>query len=165
MAALLAGCAAPTAPSAQAEANKALVLHWLNDGDNKRQFDVAYEVFAPDVVMHHPTSPTPIVGVEAVKAGAMALAAAFEGYQGVNHDVIAEGDKVVVRWSVRGKHTGAFMGVPASGNQVDIPGISIYQVRGGKIVEAWYSVDMLDAMRQLGALPAASPAPTASPAS
>ena len=50
-------------------------------------------------------------------------------------DVIAEGDKVVVRWTLRGVHTGAMLGTPPSGREVNERVIAIFRVAGGKIAE------------------------------
>jgi predicted ester cyclase len=68
-------------------------------------------------------------------------------------DLIAEGDKVVCRWTVRATHQGEFMGVPATGKVVTWTGISITRFAGGKDVEDWESFDMLGLMQQLGAIP------------
>ena len=67
---------------------------------------------------------------------------------------LAEGDKVVQRWTFRGIHRGAFQGIPSTGRQVTLTGISIWRVDGGKIVESWHELDTLGLMRQLGAIPA-----------
>jgi predicted ester cyclase len=70
-----------------------------------------------------------------------------------NEDMIAEGDKVVTRWTMRGKHTGEWMGIAPTGKQVEGIGISIHRIAGGKIVEDWAVGDTLSVMRQLGAIP------------
>ena len=68
-------------------------------------------------------------------------------------DVIAEGDKVVVRLTSHGRHAGEFMGMPASGKEYDISEIHIFRIADGKVAEHWRDADMLGMMRQLGALP------------
>src|SRR5713101_3260858 len=65
-------------------------------------------------------------------------------------EMIAEGDKVVVRWTARGTHQGAFRGIPPTGKQVTITGVEIHRVVGGKIVEGWRKWDRMDVMQQLG---------------
>lgn len=80
------------------------------------------------------------------------------GYYLDPEDIIAEGDKVVVRATVRGVHTGPFMDTPPSGKSVAFPLIIIYRLAGGKIVEHWMQVDMLSFMQQIGAMPVATPA-------
>jgi steroid delta-isomerase-like uncharacterized protein len=69
-------------------------------------------------------------------------------------DLIAEGDKVAVRLISHGRHTGEFMGVPASGKEYDISETHIFRITGGKVVEHWLNADMLGLMQQIGALPA-----------
>src|SRR5665809_143878 len=68
------------------------------------------------------------------------------------HDLLQEGDKVVARISFVGTHTGDFMGVPASGNPVDISAIDILQFRGEQCVAHWGVMDMAGAMAQMGAV-------------
>lgn len=71
------------------------------------------------------------------------------------HDLLQEGDKVVARVSFVGTHTGEFMGVPASGNPVDINAIDILQFRGDQCVAHWGVMDMAGALAQMGAGPPA----------
>jgi predicted ester cyclase len=71
----------------------------------------------------------------------------------MSDDVIAEGDKVAVRATFRGTHTGDFMGIAPTQRQVTQPLIIIYRVDGDKIVEHWLSIDMLSFMQQLGVVP------------
>jgi steroid delta-isomerase-like uncharacterized protein len=73
-------------------------------------------------------------------------------------DVIAEGDRVVVRWTNAGTHVGEFAGMPPSGRTFVIAGIDIYRVADGRLAEHWHVVDQLAMLTQLGALPAPSAA-------
>ena len=68
-------------------------------------------------------------------------------------DLIAEGDKVVTRWRARGTHQGELMGIPPSGNPVEVTGITIHRIEGGKVVETWANYDALGMMQQVGAVP------------
>ena len=68
-------------------------------------------------------------------------------------DLFAAGDKVVSRWTARGTHKGELMGIPATGKQVEVTGMDIDQVSGGKIVGSWNSWDALGLMQQLGVVP------------
>lgn len=65
-------------------------------------------------------------------------------------DIIAEGDKVVQRFTARDTHKGEFMGIPPTGKQVTMTGIAIDRIAGSKIVENWANMDMLGMMVQLG---------------
>jgi steroid delta-isomerase-like uncharacterized protein len=74
------------------------------------------------------------------------------------HDVVAEGDTVVVRWTNAGTHVGEFAGIPATGRAFTIGGIDIYRVAGGRLSEHWHQIDQLSMLGQLGLLPAPSDA-------
>jgi steroid delta-isomerase-like uncharacterized protein len=68
--------------------------------------------------------------------------------------IVAEGDKVVVRGTVSGTHTGAdFFGVPASGKRIEWSGTDVSRVVDGKIVERWLNADIMSLMQQLGLAP------------
>lgn len=69
-------------------------------------------------------------------------------------DVIAEGDRVVVRWTNAGTHVGEFAGIPATGRTFEIAGIDIYRLDGELLAEHWHVVDQLAMLGQLGLLPA-----------
>jgi len=68
-------------------------------------------------------------------------------------DQIAEGDKVVSRWTAVGTHTGEMMGIPPTGKKATVTGISIDRIADGKIVEEWENFDELGMMQQLGLIP------------
>jgi predicted ester cyclase len=79
--------------------------------------------------------------------------AAFPRYALIAEDMIAEADKVVVRFTFRATYGGGFMNIPATGQQVAMPGIIIYRIADGKIVEHWMQVDSAALMQQLGVQP------------
>jgi len=81
------------------------------------------------------------------------IEAAFPRYELVADDLIVEGEKVVLRFALRATHQGAFMGIPATGRQVDVPGIIIYRLADNKIVEHWMQLDSAALMQQLGVQP------------
>jgi predicted ester cyclase len=68
-------------------------------------------------------------------------------------DIFVEGDKVALRWTLRGTHKGEFAGVPPTNKQVAIWGISVDRISGGKIAETWERYDTLGLMQQLGVIP------------
>jgi steroid delta-isomerase-like uncharacterized protein len=72
-------------------------------------------------------------------------------------DVIAEGDRVVVRWSQRAHHVGDFMGIPATGKVLAVTGIDIHALKDGKMAEHWDIVDLLGLLQQLGLAPQPEP--------
>jgi predicted SnoaL-like aldol condensation-catalyzing enzyme len=69
-------------------------------------------------------------------------------------DLVAEGDKVAARRSYKGTHRGELLGIPPTGKPVQIGGISIFRLAGGKITEHWEQIDGLALMQQLGVVPA-----------
>ena len=79
--------------------------------------------------------------------------AAFPRYALTAEDMIAEADKVVVRFTFRATYGGGFMNIPATGQQAAMPGIIIYRIADGKIVEHWMQVDSAALMQQLGVQP------------
>jgi steroid delta-isomerase-like uncharacterized protein len=81
-------------------------------------------------------------------------ASAFPGKRVTIEDEVAAGDRVVVRWTMRGAHEGDLMGIPASGADVTFEGLTMYRFKDGKIVEEWTFGDMLGLMQQVGAMPA-----------
>jgi predicted ester cyclase len=76
------------------------------------------------------------------------------------NDQIAEGDKVVTRWTATGTHKGALMGIAPTGKHTTVTGIAIERYQGGKVVEAWQSGDTLGMLQQLRAVPTMAPAST-----
>jgi steroid delta-isomerase-like uncharacterized protein len=69
-------------------------------------------------------------------------------------DVVAAGDRIVVRWTSLGHHVGEFAGLPPTGKTYTIGGIDMYRVRDGKLAEHWHVIDQLSMLQQLGFLPA-----------
>ncbi len=130
-----------------AEENKRLIRDFFA-GVNARDMG-AFEAFAPDAVHHNPFPGTP-AGREGNKQGMLLLFAAFPDWQTTIEDLIAEGDKVVVRMTQRGIHQGPFFGLAATGKQVTVAGIAIFRLRNGQIVEEWLITDQLSAIQHIG---------------
>jgi len=82
--------------------------------------------------------------------------AAFPGYDLIADDIISEGDKVVVRATMRGTQRGEFNGIPATGKSVTVSIMLIYRLSKGKIVEHWMNADSLGLLQQLGVIPVAA---------
>ena len=138
------------------EANKEIVRKWVDEVLNKRDVSEqspAYQLVAVDFVGHFPGQP-PIEGLEAYRQFGSLYFSAFPDLQITPEDLIAEGDKVTMRYGWRGTHKGELMGIPATGKQVITSGISILRVANGKIAEQWDSFDNLGMLQQLGVVPA-----------
>jgi steroid delta-isomerase-like uncharacterized protein len=129
------------------EQNKAIIRRWNEELINKANLDIVDELAAEDWMSNGTRDR------EAFKQYAMQITAAFSGLHLTVHDLFAEGDRVCIRWTMTSKHTGAYMGVPPTGKQVTMRGISAYRLAGGKIKEDWAYTNEAELMHQLGILP------------
>jgi predicted ester cyclase len=77
----------------------------------------------------------------------------FPLYELIEDDLIAEGDQVVLKSTLRGTHNGSFMGIPATGKSIDVPVALIYRIADGKIADHWMLSDNLAMMQQIGVIP------------
>lgn len=135
--------------------NKALVRRWVaevvNTGDLSDQ-SPASQLIAPDFVGHLVSLPE-IHGFAAFRQVGISYFSAFPDLQLTLEDLIAEGDKVAVRYRSRGTHRGELMGISATGKPVTVAGISIYRLAEGQIAELWDMPDNLGMLQQLGVVP------------
>ena len=134
------------------ETNKAVVHRYVEEGYNAANMAVIDELFATDFLNHDPSAPT-VRDLEGLKQLILAQHAAFADVRTTIDDLVADGDKVVKRFSVRGTHTGDFNGIPATGKQFTLEGIDILRLMDGKIQEIWIGYDMLGVLQQLGVMP------------
>ena len=132
------------------EENKALARRVLEEMFNKGNSDVADELLASDYVDHDPAMPEDIRSPEGFKQYVGAYRSAFSDLHVEIEDQIAEGDKVVTRWTGNGTHDGELSGIAPTGNRVTLPGMEIVRISGGKLVEGWEGYDSMNLMRQLG---------------
>jgi len=116
--------------------------------------DLVDELLAPDYVNHSPATPDQPTDPEGVKAVVGMFRDAMPDLRVIIEDMIAEGDKVVVRYTLEGTHEGKLFGVPPTGQRLSIKSISVERVSDGKIREHWRVTDSLDMMQQLGVIPA-----------
>jgi steroid delta-isomerase-like uncharacterized protein len=123
------------------EANKAVIRHYKTGILNERDLDALDEVVGEDY-MDHSAFPHQGPGREGLKTRIATLWHALDP-QWTIHDMIAEGDKVVIRWSHTGTHRGEFLGIPPSGRPFTLGGIDIYRLSDGLMVEHWNVVDLL----------------------
>jgi steroid delta-isomerase-like uncharacterized protein len=133
------------------EANKSLVRR-LTEASNSGNLAVYDELLA-DSFVDRSAPPGFPNDREGQKQFAMMLNVGFPDANQTIDELIAEGDKVVMRWTGRGTNQGEFMGMPATGKPVTVTGIDIYRLEGDKIVEHWGEWDMMGMMQQLGVGP------------
>ncbi|MFN8485233.1 MAG: ester cyclase [Anaerolineae bacterium] len=131
------------------EQNKAVVRRMV-EVSNQRNLDALDELVATDFVNHAPDAGEIPAGAEGLKQFSRMLMSAFPDSDWGIDDLIAEGDKVVMRWTSHGTHQGEAWGIPATRRPIVVTGISIYRVVDGKLAEAWQEVDMIGLMQQLG---------------
>jgi steroid delta-isomerase-like uncharacterized protein len=143
---------------ADTDTNKATVRRYYDEVLNSRNVDVLDELAVEDYIEHDPF-PGQGNGRADLKARAELLLTAFNPLRFTIEDVIAEGDRVVVRWTNAGTHNGPFLGIPPTGKAFSIGGIDIHAVRDGRMAEHWHVVDQFAHMQQLGLLPSPEGAP------
>ena len=140
------------------EQDKALVLRFVEEIFNRGNMSVVDEVFAADFVEHEELP----AGIPRDREGVIQLTtmlrSAFPDFKATIEDIIAEGDKVVIRQTWRGTQKGEFMGIPPTGKSVSVGVIDIIRMADGKVVEHWGQMDSMGLMQQLGAIPAGPPA-------
>ena len=134
------------------EENKAISRRFVEGIFNKKNPDAIDEICSPDYIGHDPLPGMP-PNLDGLKQFYAMGITAMPDYHSTIEDIIAEGDKVVQRFTGRGTHKGEFMGIPPTGKQVTIKGISIHRIANGKVVENWVTMDMLSVMQQLGVVP------------
>lgn len=136
------------------ETNKALIrrsVEELNQGNVLETATNWDELFVPDYVSHDPAGGCR--SREEYKGFLFRLLLAFPGHFTIE-DVIAEADKVVLRYTFRGTHQGPLRDIPPTGKAVTFTGIYIYRIVAGKIVEGWQNADTLGLFQQLGVISA-----------
>ena len=128
------------------EENKAIVRRFI-EGYNERNLDIYDEFIAPVYFDH-----TNQVGPEGVKQLFNMGFKAFPDWHEAIEDIIAEGDKVWIRLTYTGTHSGEMMGIAPTGNKITATAVAIYRIVNGKLVEGWFVTDSTDMFKQLGAI-------------
>jgi len=134
------------------ETNKAIVRRYIEEVLNNQQHDLIEEFLAETVEFHGPTGS--FIGLTEVTEWSAMFGAAFPDWHTTIEDMVAEGDKVVVRMTSRGTHQGEIEGIPATGKPYTQHAFIIYRLTNGKIVEGSVQTDILSMMQQLGLMPA-----------
>jgi steroid delta-isomerase-like uncharacterized protein len=132
------------------EQNKTLVRRYFEDLFNKGNLVAVNELFAANAVLHNPLTPEPLRGTEAIKQFVTGGRTTFPDFHFTVEDVFGEGNQFAVRWTFRGTCQGEFAGIPSTGRQAIVPGVTIFHLVGGKIAEMWVNWNVLSLMQQLG---------------
>jgi steroid delta-isomerase-like uncharacterized protein len=129
---------------------KGITRRMVEEVLNKGRLDVIDEIIAPGYVGHDPALPQDVVGPNGERELVRGYRAAFPDLTLTIDDQIAEGDRVVTRWTARGTHSGDLWGIAATGKEVTVTGTAIDRIEDGRIVESWSHWDALGLMQQLG---------------
>lgn len=125
-----------------AEENKMLARRWLDEFWGAGNFAGADEIFASTYLRHDFDGP--MIGTDAIRGYVAAIRVDIPDLHFTADDVVAEGDRVVVRWTATGTHA-------RTSRPITFAGMDILRIRDGKIVESWPCFDRLGIERQLGA--------------
>jgi steroid delta-isomerase-like uncharacterized protein len=132
------------------EANKAAMKSFFEEVYNQGNIAYIDELSDPGFVSHDTGNPTH--DREGVKQVVTAIRAAFPDVHFTADDILAEADKVAVRFTMRGTQQGDFMGIPATNKEIVVTGIDIVRFRDGKAAEHWHEWSGLELMQQLGVM-------------
>ena len=123
---------------------------------NQRELDAAFELYAEDYIYHGPGDQE-VRGRDGIRGLWEVFLKAFPDLTFTIDDVVTQGDKLALRWTVRGTHTGEFLGIPASNKKISLPTIEIFRIADGQLVEAWDQWDRMHLMQQIGGGPESVP--------
>jgi len=116
---------------------------------NERKLDAFGDVYTVDSVLHEPERD--LVGLEDIAQYVTMYLTAFPDLNVTIDDVMADGDQAVTRWTLRGTHQGQVAEYgPPTGKKVELGGVTIHRIEGGKIAEEWERYDNLSVLQQLG---------------
>jgi len=115
---------------------------------------LARELIAKDAVFHVPTQTAPLQGPEGYLLTIAMMRGGFPDIQWTLEEMIADGDKVAARYTMRGTHRGTFLGIPPTEKRIEVQAMNFYRWSDGQIVGERGQPDMLGLLQQIGALPA-----------
>lgn len=130
--------------------NKAVVRRWI-DGWNTRGADAVDDLFSPEFQDRQLAPDGGLVTLDSFKERLRTLDSMIGPGEFEEQEMIAEGDRVMVRWVLRGTHSGPFLGLPPTGRTFSVDGVNIFRVADGRIVERWSFFDLTALLAQLGA--------------
>jgi len=138
------------------ENNKTLIRRVYEETINQGNLALLDELYSSDYVEHDPNYPQPVLGAEGLKQYFQTFRTAFPDLHLAIEDLVGEGDTVAVRQTARGTHQGELFGIPPTGKQITVTGMTIHRFVNGKPVESWVNSDSLGMLQQLGVIPAMS---------
>lgn len=130
--------------------NKGVVRRLIEAIWNQGDLTVMERFFAPEFINHNPNHPA-VNDRAGFAEWVMATGAAFPDLRMTIDDIAGDGDEVFVRWTLRGTHCGFLDGLAPTGRCVCFTGVTVYRLAGRQVVEAWWTMDTLSLLGQLGA--------------
>jgi len=130
-----------------------LVMNRFTEFINTADETLASDLIALDAVFHVPGRPEPLLGPAGYLAIIEMLRGGFPDIQWTLDEMVAEGEKVAARFTMKGTHRGTFLGVPPTGATIVVQSMAFYRLSGGQIVEEHGLPDMLGLLQQIGAVP------------
>lgn len=124
-------------------------VEFINTGN----LELGKSIISPDVIFYAPTSPEPMTGFEGYTQVLDMMRGAMPDVHWNVEEMIAEGDKVMVRYTMTGTQTQPLMGIPATGKPIKVTAMNIYEFKDGKIIREHGLPDMFSLMIQLGVIP------------
>jgi steroid delta-isomerase-like uncharacterized protein len=130
--------------------NKALIRRMIDEVWNQKNLATVENFAAADCIGHAPTG-VDAHGPDGIRQNVTRFITAFPDLHLTIEDMIAEGDKVVIRFTSRGTHQGEFLGIAPTGKRVTVTATGTYRIEGSKIKEGWVNQDLFGLLQQLGA--------------
>jgi predicted ester cyclase len=140
-------------PGVSTDVNKEVVRRLFEEAFNRGNLDVVGELIDQRLVYHSPDGD--VCGLEGARELVTGVRAAFPDFRVTFEEVLADGDKVAIRFTDSGTYQGSEFGAAARGRRVTWSGADFFRIDGGKIVEGWGFADSPGLMRQLGVVPTA----------
>jgi steroid delta-isomerase-like uncharacterized protein len=135
------------------ELNRSIIRRWIEEGWNGRNLDLIDQLYSPDVIQHDPNSPLAVRSSGEMRMYIGGFQSAFPDLHFTTDDLLAEGDKVLWRFTSRGTHHGALMGIPPTGKALTVVGMALFRIAEGRIAEVWVNIDALGMLQSLGVIP------------
>jgi steroid delta-isomerase-like uncharacterized protein len=151
---MLAGLAAAQSPGAEPARNKEVARRFLEEAFGPHwRVELVDELHLPEFVLHTAHGD---LGLREDREAVLAWQRGTPDLTIRIEDIVAEDERVAVRWTASGTNSGEWNGLPATGKKVTATGMTFWRFKDGKIAEEWGLVDMLSVLRQLGQLPEAT---------
>ncbi|MBS1776218.1 MAG: ester cyclase [Bacteroidetes bacterium] len=129
--------------------NKEICKRFFDELHDKGNFDIIDELVHPNVISHDPFPGQP-EGSEGVRSTMKIFRTAFPDLKLIHNDMIAEDDRVMIKFTATGTHQAEFMYIPATGNKIAYEEVVILRLKDGKITEHWAVADAMALLQQLG---------------